>query len=135
MWPKQHGLVSAVFVCCYSLLFASSVVQGGIWIIAGTLAGVLIDTDHVILGIVVKKRYDAVSWFKKPLEAMLNPGALLDDIEYPRLIYHRTVTHGFMILVSMAFLAWPIGQVVFLTLCLHLFCDIIHDIMNTDHWV
>lgn len=135
MWPKQHALVSAVFVSLYATLYAETIQVAVLWVCIGVAAGVLIDIDHVILGIVVKKRYEGFSWFKKPLQAMLNPGELLDDIEYPAMIYHRTITHLLIILASMTMLSWPVGRVVFLTLCLHLFCDIIHDIMNNDHWI
>lgn len=130
MWPKQHAAVSVTFFSLYGLVFASSIPEGLLWLVVGTAAGVLIDIDHVLLGIVVGRHFEAIRWFRHPIHAMTKPGDLLDHIEYPRMVYDRTITHLLAITIAFVLVELPLMGIVFLALCLHLSCDLIYDIQQ-----
>ncbi|MDY6778400.1 MAG: hypothetical protein SVU32_07045 [Candidatus Nanohaloarchaea archaeon] len=94
MYPARHALVSGLVTAAAALLAGVSPPMFGVWIAAGTAAGTLIDVDHVLLAMLVRGRWKAgLSWFQRPFQAMLQPDALLSDVQYPGLARHRMVTH------------------------------------------
>lgn len=104
MYPKQHALVSGAAVLAYSLFLNLPPTEIAVWVGIGMFTGVLIDVDHVLLSMVVAGRYEqGLSWFQRPMRAVLDPEALLEDMEYDRLLYHRLLSHlfVFVILVSL----------------------------------
>jgi len=136
LYPKQHALVSGTSVFIYSLITGLSPVNTFLWTILGTVSGVLIDVDHAILPMLLKKKYsEGLKWFKNPVKAITRPSEFLDDMEYDNLVYHRLVSHT----TVLAFLIYLTGlSVLFVPISLavgvHILCDLGYDLYNGSYW-
>lgn len=94
MLPVQHAAVSGTAVFLAAIRWTSSPETILLWTVTGLLAGVLIDVDHALLAMVARgKTGEGLYWFRHPLEAITDPDAFLNDMDYPALVYHRLVTH------------------------------------------
>ena len=130
MFPKQHAAVSGLSVAIYAVLEGLALIDIVLWTFLGAVSGVLIDVDHAVLSMVVKKRYrKGLNWFKNPVGAVTRPSEFLDDMDYEGLIYHRIFSHVLILGLLINFsefceLFIPVG----LGVGVHLVSDIFYDL-------
>lgn len=136
MFPKQHAAVSGFSVMVYAVLEGLALTDVVLWTFLGAVSGVLIDVDHAVLSMVVKKRYSkGLKWFKDPVGAVTRPSEFLDDMDYGRLIYHRIISHAvvlglFTYLSAFYSILIPVAAGV----GVHLVCDIVFDLYKGTYW-
>lgn len=136
MYPKEHFITSGSGVLAYSIAIGLPLPEIIIWTVLGSSAGVLIDIDHAILSMVIKKRFKkGLKWFRQPLKAITKPESFLDDMSYEGLRYHRIISHT-VILGILFFIKDfnPLLTPVTIGVGLHLLGDIAHDLNNKKYW-
>lgn len=120
----------------YTVLKGLALTDILLWTFLGALSGVLIDVDHAVLSMVIKKRYSkGLRWFRDPIGAVTRPSEFLDDMEYDRLIYHRIVSHT-VILGLLMYLSgfYSILVPVSIGVGAHLVSDIVYDLHGGSYW-
>lgn len=132
MYPKQHAAISAVTALVVAVVIGVSIPTVVLWTVIGTLAGIFIDVDHVLLSMFVagnreKGRY----WFTHPIEAVTEPDALVESMEYSDMVYHRMVSHlavfgVFYLLIDVNQLFMPVAA----GLGAHIVGDLVWDVRN-----
>jgi len=104
-----------------------------LWGLLGAVSGVLIDVDHALLSMIVKKRYkEGLKWFRKPVEAV---SRFLEEMDYDSLVYHRLVSHS-AVLAVLFYLStsYSLFVPVAFGVGVHLMCDIVYDLYCGSYW-
>ncbi len=132
MLPDQHAVVSGVTVFSAALLLDIAPAAILLWTVIGILAGVLIDVDHALLAMATQgKTREGLYWFRHPLEAVSDPDAFLEDMDYPALVYHRLATHAVLFIGTTA-LVWlsvhPMLTPVLIGIGAHVAADLYWDV-------
>ncbi|MDY6773910.1 MAG: hypothetical protein SVS85_01820 [Candidatus Nanohaloarchaea archaeon] len=136
MYPRDHALVSAAAMVIYAVGMGANPSEFVIWVAVGTLAGVFIDLDHLVLASMFGKKQEVKDWLRKPLEAFKDSESLLEDIEYgsSELYYHRIISHVSIILVALYISrTFPLMRPVTVALVVHLVSDILWDIKENNY--
>jgi hypothetical protein len=132
MYPKQHAAISGIATLLFALWIGIAPEQTVVWLVIGMIAGVLIDVDHVVLGMIVDGRIDeGISWFLHPVAAVTQPDALLADMAYDTLVYHRLISH-LLVLAVLAALSntYPLLLPAVVGLAAHIVADVVWDVWN-----
>lgn len=136
MYPKHHAAVSGMATVLYAAWMQAEPVQMALWAVIGITAGVMIDVDHVLLGMLVDGRVaEGLSWFRQPVTAVTRPDALLADMEYDTMVYHRLLSHTVVLTVLVAlirfhslFIPAAVG------LAAHIAADVVWDVKQRSYW-
>lgn len=141
MYPKHHAVVSAIVVLAAGLVAGLPAAQLGVWLVAGVLAGVFIDVDHALLVILVDRNLSGIlHWVQRPVTALTDPRAFLDDVEYekPAMCFHRLFTHalilGGIFTVGAAYPALTIVTTpALIAVAIHIASDVAWDVYRGDY--
>ncbi|MCJ7478972.1 MAG: hypothetical protein MUP63_02230 [Candidatus Nanohaloarchaeota archaeon QJJ-7] len=136
MHPRDHALVSVVVIVVYSVVMGANPSEFVIWMTAGTLAGVFIDLDHLVLVYIFGRREVVKDWVWKPFRALKDSESLLEDMEqdYIELYYHRIISHVSIILVSLYLSRiFRLMEPLTVALVVHLVSDILWDIKENNY--
>lgn len=136
MFPKQHAAVSGILVAIYAIVEGLSSTDILFWAFLGGISGVLIDVDHALLSIFIKKRYSkGLKWFRNPVKAISRPSEFLADMDYENLIYHRIISHTAVLgIVSYFSIFYSFLFPVTLGVGVHLICDLGYDLYRNSYW-
>lgn len=137
MYPKQHAVISAGATVLFGILLNGSPTQIALWTIIGVVAGVLIDVDHVILGMVIGKNIeDGIAWFLHPAAALTQPDQLLADMDYDALVYHRMISHVLVLAVlTLLIPVHPLLLPAAVGLTAHILADVVWDVKHGQYGV
>lgn len=133
MYPKQHLLVSFVTFTTYALASGMDLATAAVWIAVGTVVGVLIDVDHLLLSIFVDgKIKENLEWFRQPVRIFHHPHEYLEQLKYDGMRFHRLVSHT--VIAAAVYPLLPFHFVfipAFVSIVLHIITDIVGDIFMT----
>jgi len=135
MYPRHHAITAAAVTAMAAVSSDVTGIMFLVWVGIGTIAGVFIDIDHVVLSMVVHGRWrEGYKWLRQPRHALLSPDALLEDIDYPMLVHHRILSHMviFAVLVSLIPLHTLFRPAV-IGLGAHILSDIAWDLWNKTY--
>lgn len=79
---REHLIISFVASLIFSLVFVQGIEKVFLYILVGTLSGVLIDLDHILIVLIIDRRN-----LKIIKRLMFKPNALIREYEYGRLNY------------------------------------------------
>jgi hypothetical protein len=135
MYPRHHAIIAAAVTAMAAVASGVTGLAFVAWVTIGTVAGVFIDIDHVVLSMLVHGRWkEGYKWLRQPRHALLSPDALLEDIDYPKLVHHRILSH--MIIFAVLVAVVPLHDLVrpaVIGLGAHILSDIAWDLWNQTY--
>ncbi len=135
MYPRDHAIIAAAVTAIVAVISGVTGTGFIVWVTIGTIAGVVIDVDHVVLSMFVHGRWrEGFKWLGQPRHALLSPDALLEDIDYPKLVHHRILSH--MVIFAALVVLVPVHELVrpaVLGLGAHILADIAWDLWNETY--
>ena len=132
MQPAKHALLSIAVVGLTAYLYASTPLEGLLWIALGTIASVSMDLDHfLIASIRQEKRKAAIEGLSSPLSTLRRLEAFRREIDFPGFSTLRLLTHVVETL-GIAFLTWnffpPLSTPLIASMGAHLATDLGHSL-------
>lgn len=130
MEPSRHLVISGAAGAAAAALAGLPFPAAVLWTAVAAAAGVLVDVDHVLLPMVVTGAWrPGVRWFFRPARAFVEPRALLDELEYPEMVFHRLATHtaAFLVLVLLARIE-PLMAAAAVGVAAHIAADVAWDL-------
>lgn len=135
MYPRHHAIVAAAVTAVAAVASGVTGFAFLAWVAVGTIAGVFIDVDHVVLSMLVHGRWrEGYRWLRQPRHALLSPDALLEDIDYPKLVHHRILSH--MLVFAGLVLLVPFNDLIrpaVIGLGAHILADMVWDIRHETY--
>lgn len=94
MQPAKHALLSIPVLGLTAYLYASTPLEGLLWIALGTIASVSMDLDHFLIASIKKEKRRAVmGGLSSPLSTLRGLEAFKREIDFPGFSLLRLLTH------------------------------------------
>ena len=94
MQPAKHALLSIVVVGLTAYRYASTPLEGLLWIALGTIASVSMDLDHFLIASLRReKRKVAIEGLSSPLSTLRGLETFKREIDFPGFSLLRLLTH------------------------------------------
>lgn len=130
MEPSRHLVVSGAAGAAAAALSGLPFPAAVLWTAVAAAAGVLVDVDQVILPMVVTGAWrSGARWFFRPVRAFVRPGDLVEELEYPAMVFHRLATHtaAFLALALLARVE-PLMAAAAVGVAAHIAADVASDL-------